>query len=76
MAESVIECFVCSPLGNVSGGLVYAFRGANEDFDVLESNQIAVNGSIVIMRHSKLHPSVQVRHTPPCTVSIIVYNIY
>ncbi|XP_078420154.1 transferrin receptor protein 1-like [Cetorhinus maximus] len=44
-----------SATGNFTGKLVYANYGTKEDFDSLSSNNVAVNGSVVIVRAGKIN---------------------
>ncbi|KAJ2588615.1 Vacuolar protein sorting-associated protein 70 [Coemansia sp. RSA 1797] len=46
--------------GNVTGQLVYANYGSNDDFNALEQAGISVNDAVVIVRYGKVHSSVKV----------------
>ncbi|XP_065058247.1 N-acetylated-alpha-linked acidic dipeptidase 2-like [Rhopilema esculentum] len=51
-ANGIVSPFhAYSPSGNVSGYLVYANYGTEQDFKELNDNGVSVTGKIVIMRH-------------------------
>ncbi|RXG53868.1 N-acetylated-alpha-linked acidic dipeptidase-like protein [Armadillidium vulgare] len=63
-----------SPKGIAIGPLVYANFATEDDFRKLETHNISINGSILLVRLCDLHPGVQVRNAEEKgAVGVILY---
>ncbi|KAI9483549.1 MAG: hypothetical protein EXX96DRAFT_536870 [Benjaminiella poitrasii] len=51
-----------SASGNVTGSIVYVNYGRLEDFVLLETNKIELNGTIALMRHGQIPSSIKIQH--------------
>ncbi|KAL8620436.1 hypothetical protein ACOMHN_066747 [Nucella lapillus] len=63
-----------SHTGHVRGDLVYGHYGRRSDFERLKSLGVDVNGTIVLIRYGKIHPSNKVQHAENLGASgVILY---
>ncbi|CAL4066616.1 unnamed protein product, partial [Meganyctiphanes norvegica] len=63
-----------SSSGVATGPLVYGHYGEREDFEILQSRDANIEGSIVLIRHGRLHPGVKVHNAEQAgAVGVLLY---
>lgn len=61
--------------GNVTGPIVFANYGTKEDFRLLESKNVNVKGSVVIVRYGKIFRGLKVKFAQEAgAVGVIIYS--
>jgi len=61
--------------GNVTGPLVFANYGTREDFDLLKSKNVNIDGSVVIVRYGKIFRGLKVKFAQESgAIGVIIYS--
>lgn len=61
--------------GNVTGPLVYANYGRMEDFRLLKEHNVAINGSIVLVRYGEIYRGLKVKFAQEFgAVGVVIYT--